>query len=240
MPHRWCDLINLLNEDEIVFLSHPPPISKPFIVEPNGLSARDRATLAVAIQTPPARQKRKEICFIGAWGLRKGARDWPEIIAWIRREIPDVHFLLLGTMIDEQTVLKELQSSPGDAIRVVSTFDREELPSLLGPCAVGLFPSYIEGFGLAVLEQLACGIPVIAYDVPAPRQILKPLREVLLVPEGTATVMAGRAVELLRMKIDGYSELSDRCRSIAAEFQWERIAAETAEHYGAALENLTS
>jgi glycosyltransferase involved in cell wall biosynthesis len=235
---RCCDLINLLNEDEIPLLSDPPSISKPFIVEPNGLDARDRAALTVAIQPPEARLQHKEICFIGAWGLRKGARDWPELIRRIRKEIADVQFVLLGTMTDEQTVLRELQISPGDGIRVVSKFDREELPSLLGPFTVGLFPSYIEGFGLAVLEQLACGIPVIAYDVPGPRQILKPLREVLLVPEGNPNAMAERAAEILRMEIDNYSELSRRCRAVAGEFRWERIATETADHYRAALTNL--
>jgi glycosyltransferase involved in cell wall biosynthesis len=233
-----CDLVNLLNEDEIPFLENPPRIRKPAIVQPDGLGERDRAALASAIQPPEVRLGGKEICFIGMWGLRKGARDWPEIIRRIRNQTPDVQFKFLGTMTDEQIVLNDLHLARADGVRCIPTYDPKQLPSLLGSCAVGLFPSYIEGFGLAVLEQLACGIPTIAYDVAGPRQILKPLRTTLLVPEGNATAMADRAVEILRMNASDYDALSARCRSVADQFRWEQIAAETAQQYRAALQKL--
>jgi glycosyltransferase involved in cell wall biosynthesis len=103
---------------------------------------------------------------------------------------------------------------------------------------VGLFPSYIEGFGLAVLEQLACGIPTVAYDVSGPRQILDSLRALLLVPKGDAATMAARAVEILRMNMTDYAVLSEKCRDIAARFRWETSAMETAEQYRQALHKL--
>ena len=235
---RSCDLINLLNEDEIQFLQNPPAIRKPFIVEPNGLSESEYTALASTIQSPEIRLSGKEICFIGMWGLRKGARDWPKIVRRVRGAIPSAHFSFLGTMTGKQTVLNDLSPSTADRVRVVSTFDREQLPSLLSACAVGLFPSYIEGFGLAVLEQLASGIPVIAYDVPGPRHILKPLRDMLLVPEGNAIAMANRAEEILHMNAGDYAALSAQCRSIASQFSWEKIAADTVEQYRAALDKL--
>lgn len=235
---RHCDLINLLNEDEIQFLQSPPEISRPFIVQPNGLNDRERFTLAGTMQPPEIRLQRKEICFLGMWGLRKGSRDWPEIIRRVRNQIPDAQFKFLGTMTDEQIVLRDLQLSRGDGVSCVPTYEREQLPSLLGSSAVGLFPSYVEGFGLAVLEQLGAGIPVIAYDVPGPRQILKTLGATLLVPEANATAVADRAVEILRMSSIEYGELSAQCRSIADQFRWEKIAADTARQYRAALSNL--
>ena len=63
-------------------------------------------------------------------------------------------------------------STSRKALSCRPTFEEADLPSLLADCAVALFPSYVEGFGLAVLEQLAAGLPTIAYDVPGPRQIL--------------------------------------------------------------------
>ena len=231
-----CDLVNLLNADEIRFLQNPPPIHAPFVVQPNGLSDKERTTLARAIPSPEIRLDGKEICFIGMWGLRKGARDWPEIIRRIRNQTGEARFKFLGTMTDEEIVLRDLQLSRADGVSCVATFNREQLASHLSPCAVGLFPSYIEGFGLAVLEQLACGIPTVAYDVPGPRQILHSLRTLLLVPEGDKIAMAERAVEILRFNPHDYQSLSARCQSIAAQFRWEKIAADTAEQYRAALE----
>jgi len=124
-------------------------------------------------------------------------------------------------------------------VRCISTYDPNELPALIGSCAVGLFPSYIEGFGLAVIEQLACGIPTIAYDVSGPRQILSPFRQRMLVPQGDAIAMADRAAEILRMNATDYGTLSTECRSVADQFRWERIAADTAQEYRIALEKLS-
>jgi glycosyltransferase involved in cell wall biosynthesis len=232
---RRCDLINLLNEDEIQSLQNPPAISTPFIVQPNGLSDRERAALASAMQPPEIRLERKEICFLGMWGLRKGARDWPEIVRAILDSVPNTRFAFLGTITDEQTVLSDLQLASSESIRCLTSYDPKELPRLIGGSAVGLFPSYIEGFGLSVLEQLACGIPTIAYDVPGPRHIFQGAGPEFLVPVGNVKAMSDRAIEILRMNESDYSALSAKCRQIAARFDWEQIAADTIRQYTTAL-----
>jgi len=111
---------------------------------------------------------------------------------------------------------------------------------LLSDCTVGIFPSYIEGFGLAVLEKIAAGIPVVAYDVSGPRQILKTLRNELLTREGDVNSIADRAVEILNMSASEYGALSEKCRSIAVQFRWEKIAADTAREYAMALQTIVS
>jgi glycosyltransferase involved in cell wall biosynthesis len=136
--------------------------------------------------------------------------------------------------------VNDLRLASADGIRILSMFDREQLPRFLSPCAVGLFPSYIEGFGLAVLEQLACGIPTIAYDVSGPRQILGSLTATLLAPAGDTAVMAERALKILRLDVHEYATLSAQCRSIAGRFRWEQIAADTIDKYQAALEKTTN
>ncbi len=225
------DLVNLLNEDEKPFVPHDR-----VIVERNGLNETERAALNAANQPAARRLAQKEICFVGMWGLRKGSRDWPEIVRHIRSKSPDTRFRFLGTMVDEATVLADLGIS--DGVRVVETFDRNELPELLGPCAIGVFPSYIEGFGLAVIEQLAAGIPTIAYDVPGPRQIFGSTASKFLVPAGNAAAMAERAMEILRMTESEYASLSETSRQIADRFRWEEIAADTIEEYAMALTRL--
>jgi glycosyltransferase involved in cell wall biosynthesis len=231
---RHCDLLNLPNEEELQFVQEISP-AKRTIVKPYGLNDRVRTTLARAIQPAELRLAKKEIVFIGAWSLRKGARDWPDLIREVRREIPEAQFSFLGTMSDAANVYDELQLSPADGVRCISTYDPADLPELLGPSAVGLFPSYVEGFGFGVLEQIACGIPTVAYDVPGPRQILKLQREMLLTPDGDVKAMAARAVQILRMSVGEYSELSKKCRSMANQFRWEQIASDTVRQYSEAL-----
>ena len=149
--------------------------------------------------------------------------------------MPEARFSFLGTMTDDKTVQNDLRLAGSEGIRILSMFDREQLPRLLSPCAVGLFPSYIEGFGLAVLEQLACGIPTIAYDVSGPRQILRSLAATLLVPAGDTAAMAERALKILRLDVQEHRALSGQCRSIADQFRWEKIASDTIDKYWEAL-----
>ena len=233
-----CDVINVPNEDEkrAVEQRHP---GASIIVQPYGLNDSERAALGSGVQ-PGSRLAQKEICFVGMWSLRKGSRDWPEIIRHIRAKIPQARFRFLGTMVDSATVFSDLRLPRPQGIQCVTTFDPKELPQLLAPCAVGLFPSYIEGFGLSVIEQLAAGIPTIAYDVPGPRQIFSSSGSRFLVAMGDATAMAERAVEILQMKENEYASLSEASRQIADRFRWEQIAADTLEEYTAALTRLRS
>jgi glycosyltransferase involved in cell wall biosynthesis len=231
-----CDLLNVLNQDEKHLLEQHS-VGKPTIVLPNGLNETERAALAAAAQSPADRLARKEICFLGMWSVRKGSRDWPEIVRLILNSIPDAKFNFLGTMTDEQTVLRDLKLSANDSLRCLTSYDPKELPQLIAGCAVGLFPSYIEGFGLSVLEQLAAGIPTIAYDVSGPRHIFAAARSQFLVPAGDVKTMARRAIEILRMSEADYDMLSRNCREIAAKFRWEQIASDTIREYQAARAN---
>ena len=182
-----------------------------------------------------SRLARKEICFLGMWNVRKGSRDWPEIVRAIWKSMPDARFAFLGTMTDEQAVLRDLQLSAGESIRCLTSYNPKELPQLIGGYAVGLFPSYIEGFGISVIEQLAAGIPTIAYDVPGPRHIFRSAGAQFLVPVGDVRAMSDRVLEILRMTESQYHELSIKCREIAEQFRWEQIANDSIREYRAAL-----
>jgi glycosyltransferase involved in cell wall biosynthesis len=221
------------NEDE------KQPLEKytavPTIVLPYGLNETERAALGAAALSAPERLARKEICFVGMWSVRKGSRDWPEIVRVILNVEPSARFTFLGTMADEQTVLRDLRLTSSESIHCLTSYDPKELPQLIGASLVGLFPSYIEGFGLSVLEQLACGIPTIAYDVSGPRHIFHGAEAEFLVPVGNVKAISDRALKILRMSESDYSALSAKCRQIAQQFRWEQIASDTIREYTAAL-----
>jgi len=69
----------------------------------------------------------------------------------------------------QQALVREL--GLGDAIVVLPTLDRSTLAAVYRRSAVLLMPSEREGFGLPVLEALACGTPVVASDVAALREV---------------------------------------------------------------------
>ena len=235
---RHCDLLNLPNEGERLEMGRDPQSRVPCLVQPYGLGDEFRDSLAGAAASPAERLRRKKICFIGMWILRKGSRDWPMIMAAIRQHHPAAEFVFLGTMFDETVVRADLESAEAKRLICRATFQERELPALLADCAVALFPSYIEGFGLAVLEQLAAGLPTIAYDVPGPRQVLQSQRARLLTPVGNTAAIAIRATEILSLSVPEYERLSAECRAIAGDYRWGKIARDTLDQYRIALQSL--
>src|SRR5437588_9360 len=168
--------------------------------------------------------------FVGLWSVRKGAKDWAGIIRQVRSRVPDARFLFLGTMIANEKVWNDLALEPADFIEVVPQFDPGDLPRLLSDGTVGAFPSYVEGFGMAVVEQLAAGLPTVAYDAPGPRDILANLPQ-LLVPAGDATGFGEAISAILTADLAHYRELSDRSVETGRKFSWPDIARETAAEY---------
>ena len=165
------------------------------------------------------------------WSARKGAREWGEIIRQIRARVQDARFLFLGTMIETKNVWSDLEFGPADFVEVVPQFNPDELPQLLSECAVGAFPSYVEGFGMAVVEQLAAGLPTVAYDAPGPRDILRDDLPELLVAPGDVARFSEIVSEIFENGSVPYQELSERSAKTALRFSWPAIAQETAAEY---------
>ncbi|MEO8440383.1 MAG: glycosyltransferase family 4 protein [Spartobacteria bacterium] len=237
---RTCDLLNLPNEDERRALASDPAIHAHTIVEPYGLNEQFLRSLREAAAPAQQRLQGKTICFIGMWGPRKGAREWPQIMKAIWSHHPTAQFVFLGTMFDEAAVRADLGAANETRISCRPNFVEQDLPAILADCALGIFPSHIEGFGLAVLEQLGAGLPTIAYDVPGPRQILQGEKDRLLVPVGDIAAIADRALHILSLPLPEYEALSAECIGVASRYRWKEIAANTIVQYRRELTSLTT
>ncbi|WP_322757171.1 glycosyltransferase [Synechococcus sp. CBW1107] len=107
---------------------------------------------------------------------------------------------------------------------------RTDIPELLGQADLFAFSTTAaEGFGIALIEALAAGLPVLASDVPACREVLKGGSAGELLPLGNVVVWAAR-LEALMQSAEQRQQLAGRARAHAADFdirhtaeQWYRL-----------------
>ena len=124
-----------------------------------------------------------------------------------------------------------LSSLPGlelrldDDVVLLGTVPDAELPGWYAAADVLAFPSTKEGWGLAVLEAMSAGLPVVASDLPVFREYLRPGQDALMVPVDDAAALAAALGTVL-----DDTALADRLRAagheVSARFTWDRCAAE--------------
>jgi glycosyltransferase involved in cell wall biosynthesis len=120
----------------------------------------------------------------------------------------------------------ELEASPvRKRIHHLDYVDRTRLAALYGGADALLFPSWLEGFGLPLLESMACGTPVVTSGTSAMPEIAGPAA-VYVDPESPHSIASATAA-LLRDP-DHRDRLVALGRERAAKFSWDRAAEATA------------
>ncbi len=147
--------------------------------------------------------------------------------AEVARAIPDVRLVLVGQP-DPRFPLSvpDIARAHGveDRVDVLPEVDNDELARLYGGASVFAFPSFVEGFGLPVLEAMAAGVPVVASDAAAAVEasggaaLNVSARDVRGWAEALTRVLADRGLAA-RMAAHG--------REVASAATWERSAERT-------------
>lgn len=123
-------------------------------------------------------------------------------------------------------IRRELDGSPARA-RIVHLdyLPRESLLALYRDADCLLFPSWLEGFGLPLLEAMACRTPVVTSGRSAMPEVAGPAA--VYVDPGSVHGIASAVASLLADR-DHRARLADGGRRRALRFQWDRAAAATA------------
>ena len=188
-------------------------------------SSRPRATLRL--------EGKRVIVFTGRLVPHKGV----DVLLQALRELPsDVHLVVVGRgprLVDLRGLARRL--GVADRTHFCASVTDDELPVYLGLADVFAFPSQnrLEGFGLAVAEAMACGLPVVTSDMPGVREVIEDGVHGLL----TEPLLADDLAAKLRILLDDPARaraMGNAGRRRAEErYALDKVAAQLIRLYGA-------
>jgi phosphatidylinositol alpha-mannosyltransferase len=221
----WGFLIDRLDHriavSERARLSQQRWLPGEYEVIPNGVLVPDSA---------PAGDREHRIVFAGRQEPRKGLqvllRAWPEI-----RERTDLRLTVAGAdPLAVRLLLARLRASD-EGIDVVGFLSQEQLTeTLLGAKALVAPSLGQESFGMVLTRAFACGLPVVASDIPGYREVLEPAASLSVAPDDPAAL--ADAVEEMVADEQRRQAMGDAARALAVErYSWPGIAGRLVEIY---------
>jgi glycosyltransferase involved in cell wall biosynthesis len=173
------------------------------------------------------------VLHVGTCNKRKRIDVLLDLVAAVRVTVPDLRLVKVGGewTADHRERIDRLGLA--GAITHVCGLTRVELAEVYRRAPVALVPSGAEGFGLPVIEALACGAAVVASDIPALREAGGPAA--VFVPVGDVGAWSGAVAKLLA---DPAFAPSPAARlAWAARFSWTAHAETIARAYHRLLLN---
>jgi glycosyltransferase involved in cell wall biosynthesis len=125
--------------------------------------------------------------FIGRITRDKGVNELFEASKSLIEQKKNAYLLLVGNMEKSESLDADLYQWSKEETRVIYCGYTNEVEKYLAASDVYVLPSYREGFGTAVIEAEAMGIPVIVTDIPGPTDAMKKDVTGLVVQKGNAS-----------------------------------------------------
>lgn len=178
------------------------------------------------------------ILYVGGFSKRKNVSCLIKAFLKLKASFStDIKLLLCGAKRDEFAAIEELSKASNFSSDIVFTdyISIEDMPLLYNACSIFVYPSLYEGFGLPPLEAMKCGIPVIASNIPAIREVTQD--SAILFNPSDINALTENIYSLLNNE-NKYNALSALALKNASKFSWGFTAKETLKIYTKVVTNL--
>jgi glycosyltransferase involved in cell wall biosynthesis len=177
-----------------------------------------------ALSAEPVERSNESFCIVSVGDLvtEKGQKYALEAIV----ELPfEFEYVVIGDGI-LRTTLEDYAEDLGirDQVSFIGEIENEAVYSYLKSSDLFVLPSYEEAFGIAYLEAMACGLPVIAVKGEGPAEYITHRKTGFLVPPKESEAIAD-VIQELRDDSKLRREVGYRAQQVALNaFSWERNA----------------
>ena len=136
-------------------------------VIPPGINLRDYQPAGNVARTPG------EILVVGRLMPQKGHRYLLEALPEVAQKCPEIHLTVVGDgPLREELELQAVDLGIADLVTFTGVVSETEKVAHLWRAELFVMPSTQEGFGMVLLEAMACGLPIAAFDLPVFHEIL--------------------------------------------------------------------
>jgi glycosyltransferase involved in cell wall biosynthesis len=180
---------------------------------------------AVASELLDTSEDGVDLLHVGSTIPRKRIDILLRMFSIVRRAFTSARLIRVGDKFtsDQNTLIDDLALRK--SVLVLPQLDREVLAAVYRRATLVLLPSEREGFGLPVVEAMACGTPVIASDLPVLREVGGDAVEYS--PVADVEAWSAKVIELLtehRLNPVKWQKRQDAGIERSAMFTWSEYA----------------
>jgi len=165
--------------------------------------------------------------YLGQWKAYKNVPLLIEAFAQLLTRRPDCQLVIAGEDPRHPEIPAAVSRLPAGSVVLPGRLPDDAIPDLYRSATALVLPSRAEGFGLPVLEAMACGVTVVCSDIPALRELANGVA-IFCDPASAASFTAGMLTALESTTADGRLQ---RGIARAGQFSWSRAAEETVAVY---------
>ncbi len=137
------------------------------------------------------------VTMIARFSAEKGYREFFAMARTLAERRRDVHFVVVGTTLDERDPVDVRPASHGLDGRLTVLTDRSDVPDILGSADLAVLPTYREGFPRSLVEAAVMAVPVVSTRIRGCREAVRDGETGLLVAPRDAEELTTAVEQLL-------------------------------------------
>ncbi len=216
-------------------LSYPKEKIKAIYLAPRENFKRITNTKKIADRAKKYNLPKNFALYVGDVNWNKNIENLIRAVKIAKLDLVMVGSAIIDNQLSETIKINKLIKNldMGDQIHKLGYVDEQDLICLYNLAQLTLLPSFYEGFGLPVLESMACGTPVVCSKVASLAEIGGDAA--IYCDPSNPDDIAAKISQVLNLTSAQLGQLSEKSIANASNYSWEKTAKQTFEVYQSLL-----